>query len=100
MAWFKKGRRKNECLGRRFAAMPDLLAVPSPHTDDRIVDLADWVEISTFFRNDRSVSREDLATSMVRAHGGSRSHGVNRQFFLDLAGDVFNELADRIQTCS
>ena len=80
--------------------MPDLLAVPSPYADDRVVDLADWVEINTFFKDDRSVSREDLATSLVRAHGVNRGHGLNRQHALDLAGDVFNELADRIQACS
>jgi hypothetical protein len=79
--------------------MPDLLAVPSPHTSDRVVDLADWVEISTFFKRDYSVSREDLATALERAHGMSRSKGKGRQDALDFAGDVFNELEDRIQTC-
>jgi hypothetical protein len=79
--------------------MPDLLAVPSPNTSDRVVDLADWVEINTFFKSDRSISREDLATAVERAYGTGRSKGNGRQQALDLAGDVFNELEDRIETC-
>jgi hypothetical protein len=79
--------------------MPDLLAVPSPNASDRVVDLADWVEISTFFKSDHSVSKEDLAIALERAHGMNRSKGKGRQDALDLAGDVFNELEDRIETC-
>jgi hypothetical protein len=57
---------------------------------DSVVDLADWVEISAFFRDDKSVSQEDLARSLVR-EGGDRSEDSARE----KAIDAFNELAAR-----
>jgi hypothetical protein len=52
--------------------------------------LADWVEISTFFRDDKSVSQEDLVRALVR-EGGSRSEDRARE----LASDTFAELSER-----
>jgi hypothetical protein len=61
--------------------------------DDEIVDHADWVEISTLFKADGSVSREDLSRALFRARGGSE------QSARVIAEDAFNELRDRASSC-
>jgi hypothetical protein len=68
--------------------MRSLLEVSS--TTDHTVDLADWVEISTFFNDDRSVSKEDLVRALVRA-GGNRAEDVSRE----KASEAFEELSNR-----
>lgn len=57
---------------------------------DKIVDLADWIEISTFLRADKSVSKEDLVRSLVR-EGGNRFEQEAR----NKATEAFDELASR-----
>jgi len=57
---------------------------------DKIVELADWVEISAFFRADKSISKEDLVRSLVR-EGGDRAEQTAR----DKATEAFDELAAR-----
>jgi hypothetical protein len=57
---------------------------------DAIVDLADWVEISTFFHDDKTVSQEDLVRALVRA-GGTRAEEGAR----DKASEAFVELSNR-----
>ncbi len=59
-------------------------------TTDAIEDLADWVEISTFFHDDRTVSQEDLVRSLVRA-GGDRAEQSARE----KAIEAFDELSSR-----
>jgi hypothetical protein len=59
---------------------------------DRIVDLADWVEISTFFRDDKSISEEDLARSLIR-EGGARFEKAARE----KAEAAFDELSSRAE---
>ncbi len=73
--------------------MRNLLQVPSPRTADFLVEAADWVEVSTFFKADQSISREDLALSVARAHS------IRDERARVFAGDVFVELADRIVAC-
>ncbi len=55
-----------------------------------IEELADWVEISCFFRADRSVSKEDLVRSLVR-EGGNRFERTARE----KATSAFDELETR-----
>ncbi len=71
--------------------MSSLLYVGSG--DDEIVEHADWVEASTLFRADGTISQEDLA----RAINVDRS--VPQQKARLLAQDAFEELADRIESC-
>jgi hypothetical protein len=61
--------------------------------DDEIVEHADWVEASTLFRADGTISQEDLA----RAINVDRS--VPQPKARLLAQDAFEELADRIESC-
>jgi hypothetical protein len=57
---------------------------------DSIVDLADWVEISAFFHDDRTVSQEDLVRALVREGGGRAEQSAR-----DKASETFDELAGR-----
>lgn len=58
---------------------------------DTIVDLADWVEISAFFQDDKSVSQEDLVRSLVR-EGNDRAEAKSRE----KAAAAFEELSNRV----
>jgi hypothetical protein len=58
------------------------------------VDNADWVEMSTLFKADRKMSREDLARALIRA---LRIRDLDAR---KAAEDAFKELADRIVSCS
>src|SRR5580704_2059413 len=85
---------------RRIAAMPakkgkitNLLKVPSPETDDKLVNLADWVEIKALLESDSNASQEDLARAL------QQSYSVNSSDARTLAGDVFKELKDREAAC-
>jgi hypothetical protein len=71
----------------------NLLKVPSPDADDKLVNLADWVEIKALLDSDGNASQEDLARALVRAYT------VNDTTARTLAGDVFKELADRYSSC-
>jgi hypothetical protein len=71
----------------------NLLAVPSPDTDDRLVNLADWVEIKALLAEDGNASQEDLARALEQAHS------LDEEEAEVVAGDVFKELADRQDTC-
>ncbi|MDA1313925.1 MAG: hypothetical protein O2968_11360 [Acidobacteria bacterium] len=73
--------------------MTNLLNVPSPYADDKLVSLADWVEMKALLESDGNASREDLARVLERAH--SMNNGAAR----GLAEDVFKELADRQASC-
>lgn len=59
---------------------------------DAIVDLADWVEISTFINDDKSVSKEDLVRALMRA-GSDRAEGE----FREKAAETFDELSNRFE---
>jgi hypothetical protein len=72
----------------------NLLQVPSPETDDRLVNLADWVEIKALLESDGNASQEDLARAVQRAYS------VDETDARTLAGDVFKELADRQNACT
>ena len=73
--------------------MRDLTSVPSPHTDDANVTLADWAGMSALLKPDGIVSREDLARALSRAHSVTGTTGRDR------ANDAFNELEDRGRAC-
>lgn len=62
--------------------------------DDEVVDHADWVEITTLFKADGSVSREDLSRAIFRARGG------REEAARIVAEDAFKELRDRAQSCA
>jgi hypothetical protein len=64
--------------------MRDLLAVPSPDTDDAIVNIADWAELSALLGATRAASREDIARALYRTYSLSEAAARTR------AGDVFN----------
>lgn len=71
----------------------NLLKVPSPETDDRLVNLADWVEMKALLESDGNASQEDLARALQRAYSMDETEART------LAGDVFKELADRQSSC-
>jgi hypothetical protein len=61
--------------------------------DDEVVEHADWVEISTLFRADHNVSREDLARALIQAQ---KIRDIDAR---GAAEDAFKELEDRIISC-
>ncbi len=67
--------------------------VPSPETDDAVVNLADWAELSARLNADGNVSREDIARALCRTYSLQEAAARTK------AGDVFNELADRVTSC-
>jgi hypothetical protein len=71
----------------------NLLKVPSPETDDRLVNLADWVEIKAVLESDGNASQEDLARALQRAYSMDETNART------LAGDVFKELKEREAAC-
>src|SRR5260370_41577850 len=73
--------------------MRDLSFVPSPDTDDAIVSLADSAEISAILNADGNVSREDVARVLCRGYS------VGEMSARSTAGDVFNELLNRLVCC-
>jgi hypothetical protein len=72
----------------------NLLKVPSPEADDKLVNLADWVEMKALLETDGNASQEDLARALQRAY--SMSEADSRI----TAGDVFKELKDRETHCA
>jgi hypothetical protein len=74
--------------------MTNLLKVPSPEADDRLVNLADWVEMKAVLETDGNASQEDLARAI------SRAYSMNETNAKGLAADVFKELADRQSACA
>ena len=72
----------------------NLLKVPSPEADDKLVSLADWVEMKALLEPDGNASQEDLSRALQRAH--SMEDTAART----LSGDVFKELADRQISCT
>ncbi len=72
--------------------MSELLAVATG--EDQVTDHADWVELHSFFKDDGSISREDLARAINRV-----GH-VTDDRARELADSAFNELADRAATLS
>jgi hypothetical protein len=73
--------------------MTNLLKVPSPDADDRLVTLADWVEMKALLEPDGNASQEDLARAVSRAYSTSETNSKG------LAADVFKELSDRLSSC-
>ena len=73
--------------------MDNLLVLPSPHTQDANVAMADWAELACIFSADGGTSREDVIRAVRRDSGLS---DVQAQ---SLANDVFKELADRLAAC-
>jgi len=80
-------------LANRSAAMRNLLTVSSPETDDAVVNIADWAELSAFLGTIHAVSREDIARALYRTYSLPEAAARIK------AGDVFNELADRANCC-
>ncbi len=72
--------------------MSELLAVATG--EDQVTDHADWAELHSFFKDDGSISREDLARAIIRV--GQVKDDPAR----DLANQAFEELADRAATLS
>ena len=62
--------------------------------DDEIVEHADWVEASSLFRADGTISQEDLARAI------SVDRGITQHKARQICQDAFEELADRIDSCS
>jgi hypothetical protein len=81
----KQGKRKGE--------ITNLLKVPSPEADDKLVNLADWVEIKALLDSAGNASEEDLARAL------HRDCSMGEASARTLAGDVFKELADRQKSC-
>lgn len=71
----------------------NLLKVPSPEADDKLVNLADWVEIKSLLESDGNASQEDLVRAL------QRGYSMGETAARTLAGDVFKELADRQSSC-
>jgi len=72
----------------------NLLKVPSPVADDKLVNLADWVEMKALLDSDGNASLEDLARSLQREYSVRQTESRN------LAGEVFKELKDRQKHCA
>ena len=73
--------------------MTNLLKVPSPEADDKLVSLADWVEMLALLESDGNASQEDLARVL------ERGYSMNHVAAKGLAADVYRELADRETSC-
>lgn len=74
--------------------MSDLLSVATG--DDEVTEHADWVELQCFFKDDASISREDLSRAIQRVgHVGDHRVDDRARNLADLA---FDELADRAAT--
>ena len=73
--------------------MDNLLVLPSPHTQDANVTIADWVELTSIFSADGGTSREDVIRAV------QRDSGLRDVQAESLANDVFKELADRLASC-
>jgi len=71
----------------------NLLGVPSPETDDKLVTLADWVEVKALLNSDGSASLEDLVRALCR------DYSLSDTYARTLAGDAFKELVDRSDSC-
>ncbi len=71
----------------------NLLKVPSPETDDKLVTLADWVEVKALLESDGNASQEDLSRALQRAYSMGETGART------LSGDVFRELKDRERSC-
>lgn len=72
--------------------MGELLAVATG--EDQVTDHADWVELQSYFKDDRSISREDLARAINQV--GQHTLDSARDF----ANRAFDELANRETTLS
>jgi len=79
---------------KKKTSVTNLLNVPSPDADDRLVNLADWVEVKALLEADGNASQEDLARALGRAYSMEESTAKA------LAGDVFKELLDRYDSCT
>jgi hypothetical protein len=77
----------------RSVDITNLLKVPSPETDEKLVNLADWVEMKALLDSDGNASQEDLARALLREYTSTDTNARA------LAGDVFKELADRHNSC-
>lgn len=71
----------------------NLLSVPSPDSDDSLVDLADWVEVKALLADDGNASQEDLTRALEQAHSMEENDAKA------IADGVFKELLDRIDSC-
>ena len=72
----------------------NLLTVPSPGSDDNLVNLADWVEMKALLDSDGNASQEDLARALQQAYSMTDTEART------LAGDAFKELRDRELACA
>jgi len=79
--------------GKRKGEITNLLKMPSPEADDRLVNLADWVEVRALLESDGNASQEDLARAL------QRDYSLDETAARTLAGDVFKELGDRQNHC-
>ena len=79
--------------GKQKGKLSNLLTVPSPEADDKLVNLADWVEVRSLLESDGHASQEDLVRALLRDYSMVESTARS------LAGDVFKELADRRRSC-
>src|ERR1700686_2868115 len=92
--WKRRKPRIDGMPGKKVKAATNLLKVPSPEADDKLVNLADWVEMKALLESDGNASLEDLARALQR--GYSLKEADSRV----LAGDVFKELKDRETHCA
>jgi hypothetical protein len=89
----KRRRNKPERKKQKLTTT-NLLSVPSPEAGDRLVSLADWVEVKALLESDGNASQEDLARALEREYSMSEENARI------LAADVFKELADRHDCCT
>ena len=80
--------------GKKAKAATNLLKVPSPEADDKLVNLADWVEMKALLESDGNASLEDLKRVL------QRGYSIREAESRILAGDVFKELKDRETHCA
>jgi hypothetical protein len=78
---------------KKKSAVTNLLSVPSPYADDSLVALADWVEVKALLADDGNASQEDLTRVLEQAHS------MDEEDAKALAGDVFQELLERNDSC-
>ncbi len=79
--------------GRQKGKITNLLTVPSPATANKLVSLADWVEIRALLESDGKASQEDLVRALDRAYSIGETNARS------LSEEVFEELADRHSSC-
>ena len=82
----------------------NLLRLPSYREDDALVSLADWVELTAYFSEKKSASKEDLQLALQRTpideDDNARPKPMSDEAVEAKANDVFLEIQDRAASCT